>query len=191
VAVKSYGSSKASITKTANGFNTATNSHNTAAERERVVLPPKRDNHAPRHDSDRTGQAPNACPLPTPRFQCFAARAFATRGSHPGAPLVRLLGLLEISCRRRRPQRGVPSRRCEDPFRRSCRQHRSKDSCRRRAERRHAGTCERSAWGSEGGHCGGPPSGENGVRKEVASFPFHPCCLSHRQAPTFVNPLLG
>jgi hypothetical protein len=43
VAVKSYGSSKASITKTANGFNTATNSHNTAAERERVVLPPKRD----------------------------------------------------------------------------------------------------------------------------------------------------
>jgi len=43
VAVKSYGSSKASITKTANGFNTATNSHNTAAERERVVLPPNGD----------------------------------------------------------------------------------------------------------------------------------------------------
>jgi hypothetical protein len=46
VAVKSYGSSKASITKTANGFNTATNSHNTAAERERVVLPPNCDSYA-------------------------------------------------------------------------------------------------------------------------------------------------
>ena len=50
MAVKSYGSSKASITKTANGFNTATNSHNTAAERERVVLPPNRDSDTFQHE---------------------------------------------------------------------------------------------------------------------------------------------
>jgi hypothetical protein len=42
-----------------------------------VALPPKRDNHAPRHDSDRTGQVPDVCSLPTPRFQCFAAIALA------------------------------------------------------------------------------------------------------------------
>jgi len=38
------------------------------------------------------------------RFYVSRAIAFATQGSHPGAPLVRLLGLLRFRPRRRRPQ---------------------------------------------------------------------------------------